>query len=742
MSSPRTGHRRPGWTLYRHLLVELTPPTLFTLLILSIVVLSEDMLQFSDLVLNRGLGAGAVASLALYRLVPAVTWMLPFAVLMGSLIALGRLGADRELLAIEAAGISAPRLLPPVLLFASVATALGVGLSVYAAPRANQAMDATLEEMAQRKPWAALRAGQVRRFGDWKLEAREVSSGGDRLSGVQLWMPDLGETVFAEHATLDRSSGEGIRITLERGAVFLNPRRQARQLRFRELTAFLPTSEGALTRSEEEKLAGLTTAALRALPQRDAEVELQRRLALPAAALVFGALAVPLFLSRARFSRSGGWLLGIAATLVYYGLVQLSNGLIESGVAGPVLGVWLPDLVFAAIAMVLLLRLTRMSAARRHLSLRNLWTRSKNAATSKRTTRQWALYRSVAARFVQVAALCFAGVLVAYLVVDVLERLERFATYDASSIEVFRYYAARIPLLASRVIPMSLLVATALTVSIFAAQGELIGMRSCGIPAPRGLLPILLICTSIVPLYFLLNDRVIPRTNAFAERVNEREIKNRPEQRASVEVWYREGNSFYEADLFDPDAGIARNITVYEIGPGGLPVSRADARWGRHVGGGVWRLNGHVRVESHNGGVRRVPASAFARLGEAPVPDRIDTRHLSVEELRREIEDLRASGIDTTPFRVDLYVKLATPFACLVLPALALFFALGGPPHPSPPATLVFSAIVAVGYTLLTGLGTSLGYGEMVPPAVAGFAPALVFAAAAGYLGLRLGVFR
>ena len=48
----------------------------------------------------------------------------------------------------------------------------------------------------------------------------------------------------------------------------------------------------------------------------------------------------------------------------------------------------------------------------------------------------------------------------------------------------------------------------------------------------------------------------------------------------------------------------------------------------------------------------------------------------------------------------------------------------------------------AVGYTLLLGLGTSLGYGKLVVPAVAGVAPVLVFAAAAGWLGLRLGVFR
>ena len=121
MARPKTDHRPPGWTLYRHILQEVTAPSLLALSALTIIFLTDDMLQFSDLVMNRGLGAGAVASTALYRLIPAFTWVLPFSVLMGSLIALGRLGADRELLIIEASGISAPRLLPPILLFAALA---------------------------------------------------------------------------------------------------------------------------------------------------------------------------------------------------------------------------------------------------------------------------------------------------------------------------------------------------------------------------------------------------------------------------------------------------------------------------------------------------------------------------------------------------------------------------------------------------------------------------------------------
>ncbi len=741
MARPKTDHRPPGWTLYRHILQEVTAPSLLALLVLTLIFLTDDMLQFSDLVMNRGLGAGAVASTALYRLIPAFTWVLPFSVLMGSLIALGRLGADRELLIIEASGISAPRLLPPILLFSAVATLLSLVLSVYASPWANRSLDATLEQLAREKPWATIQQGQVHEFGGWKLRAREVSPGGDRLEGVQIWSPEIGETIFAERAALDPSENGAIRLTLEGATILPNPRTRPRQLRVEKLTTDMPASGQSLTRRYRARLAGLTPAELTALDDDDSEAELQRRYALPAATLLFGALAVPLFLSGARFSRSGGWLLGIASTLVYYGLVQLGNGLIEGRTVSPALGIWLPNIAFGAVTLVLALRLTRMSAFGRHLSGPAQRMRAPTARRSRRPPRRRALPRYVAGRFLELALIGLAAILAAYLIVDVLERVERFARYQAGSLEVLRFYAARIPLLSSRVIPMSLLVATALTVSLFGASGELTAMRSCGIPAPRGLLPILGICAAIVPLYFLLNNDVIPRTNAIADAINDREIKGLSDERRSAEVWYREGNHFYEADLFDPRAGVARNITVYELGPDGLPLSRADARRGRHVGNGLWRLRDYVRVETVDGGVRRVPTSPFARLGDE-VPENVDTRHLSVQELREEIRELQEYDVDATAFEVDFYQRLAGPFACLVLPALALFFALRGPPYPSITATLVFSGIVAVSYTLLVGLGVSLGYGKTLGPAAAGFAPVGLFAGAAAYLGLRLSVFR
>jgi hypothetical protein len=102
-------------------------------------------------------------------------------------------------------------------------------------------------------------------------------------------------------------------------------------------------------------------------------------------------------------------------------------------------------------------------------------------------TRRRALARYVSARFLQLTALSFAAILAAYLMVDVMERLDWFARYRATGEEVIRFYAARIPLLASRVVPMALMVGSALIASLLAAEGGMIGMRACGIPAIRAI---------------------------------------------------------------------------------------------------------------------------------------------------------------------------------------------------------------------------------------------------------------
>jgi lipopolysaccharide export system permease protein len=351
-------------------------------------------------------------------------------------------------------------------------------------------------------------------------------------------------------------------------------------------------------------------------------------------------------------------------------------------------------------------------------------------------------------RFLQLALLTFGVLIVAYLLIDMMERLDWFARYEATGSEIVRFYAARIPLLASRVVPMSVLVATALTVSLLAVEGELIGMRSCGIPAPRALLPALTCAALVVPAYFALNDVVVPRTNAIADVLKETEIKasatrtarqqgKRRERSRQHVVWHRSGNQILEAEHFDTERGVARNLSIFTLGDDGLPVQRIDAKSAHHIGQGDWRLTDPQRIDLAGGTVRTLPPPRYAALGKV-VQANVDTMHLSVAALGERIDEVEADGHDATAYRVDRQMKLAQPLACIILPALMLFFAVGGPPFPGPAQNLLVSGIVGVSYILLTGVSASFGYGRTVSPVIGGWGPNIVFSLAAAFFGLRL----
>jgi lipopolysaccharide export system permease protein len=337
--------------------------------------------------------------------------------------------------------------------------------------------------------------------------------------------------------------------------------------------------------------------------------------------------------------------------------------------------------------------------------------------------------------------LSFAILLVAYLLIDIMERLEWFSRYHATGTEILRFYGARVVLLASRVVPMSLLVATALTVSLLAVEGELIGMRSCGIPAPRALIPVLCLAALAVPADAFLNNVLVPRANALADKLKHEEIKESTakqyEERQKAAVWYRSGNRVLEASRFDPDRGWAWGLSIFELGENRLPVKRIDAISARHVGNGWWVLREPTLIEISDQRVREGAAPQFAFLGEA-LPAEVYTMHLSVPEISMLIDEAEADGVDSTPLRVDFHVKLAQPLACIVLPALALFFAVGGPPFPGPAQTLLLSVVVGISYILLTGVSRSLGYGGALPEFVGGWGPFMIYVSIAGYFGLRL----
>lgn len=719
-------------------------PTGVALAGLGVAQLTHTLLGWSDLVVNRGLGVGAVVALATYQLVPVLAQVLPFAMLIGVLVGLGHLRATHELLAIETLGVSGRRLWVPVAAVAALVTGLSLALSLWGAPAARSAQLRELGAILARHPGATLTAGTVHTFGDHRITAREVSPSGDELRGVVLWSPELGETLFSERATLAHAPDGGIDLELEDATVLLGPSEGSGLIRAGVFRTRLSLVQD---RSDPRDRLPLTSfGELRALasgPPSDEvskgvaldrliAAEIHRRFALPLAALLLALTAIPLALSGHGATPTAGAVLGLLLTVGYYGLTQLSNGLLADAAIPTALVVWLPNGVLALTGLALLAR-RRMSTL----------VRGRGGGASLGWS-GWSLLpggrilpRYVAGTFLQLSLVCFLALLVGYLLVDVLERLDWFARYQATALEALRYYGARTPKLASRVGPLALLAAASLTVSALAQHGELLAMQACGVSRWRALAPISLVALIAGAAYFLVTDAVIPRSEALADRLKATEIKG---DRAAPNptshfVWYRVGGSLLQASEMSPDQRVATGVTIYELDERDFPKSRIDASSARYRGHGEWELTGFKRYDISTQGFSESTGAPVLQLGGQV--DEVDPSHLDVRDLARQIRHARAGGFDTTAFEVELQRRLAAPFACLLLPWIALGAAFSGGAARSASRNLVIAAVLAVGFDLAGDLSRSLGYGHRVSPAVAAWAPTVGLLAIGGLLARR-----
>ncbi len=728
---PALRGKGPGRLLRKAVRREVAVPAAIALAGLSVAVLTKSLLAYADWIVNRGLSSAEVGWIALLEIVPVIAQTLPFALLIGVLVALGRLKGDLELLAIESLGVSRLQLVPSVAAVAVLGWILASVLSLWAAPASRAALEARLERIQRDSPGALLYAGQATEFDGRQLLAREVSADGKSLSGVLLWMPDLGEAVFGERGRLesDPEAVESLELVLEDVALLGTASagtggQHVEVETFRTRLDLTPddtapgdhiTAESTLSLWQERRVD------LDADEQRRREAELHRRVAHPVATLLLGLLAAPLALARNRFSRSSGAVAGLVLTAGYYGLLQFGEALLGDPSVPVFMAVWLAPAVVAVLVAVLLERLRRSAFDEEKAHKLTTPSVSEDRPVGVRGV----LDRYVLGVYLGAAALSVAALFIAYLLIDVLERLEWFARHQADLTEIAHFYLARGPLLAARVLPMGLLAGAALTVSLLAVRNELVALQACGIRLGRALLPIVVASAVLVPLDFFLNDAVITRTNAWADRIKVERIKDRTEG-ASTEAWYRADGQLVRASLSGIRGGLIPDLVVYELSEHGLPSARIGAREARRISsdeeGSVWELIDAEAILISERGLERVDAPAQYALGAARRAE-IDPMHHSAGSLAGEIRSAEEQGFLSLPLKVAFHRKLSAPVACILLPAMALLIAVRSRRTPSPARNLVACAALGVAYLLVGDVAASLGYGGQISPAAAGWAP-------------------
>jgi len=169
----------------RYLAREILAPSLFCLLIFTLVLMAGRLVKLTDLIINKGVAFTDIATLFAALLPPFLAIALPLAFLMGIMLGMGRLSADSETVALKAAGIGLGNIARPVFALACGCALLTALIAWWGAPWGNRAFQGTLFEITRKKVSIAIQPQIfVKQFGNLVLYADGIDERTGTLRGV------------------------------------------------------------------------------------------------------------------------------------------------------------------------------------------------------------------------------------------------------------------------------------------------------------------------------------------------------------------------------------------------------------------------------------------------------------------------------------------------------------------------------------------------------------------------------
>lgn len=293
--------------------------------------------------------------------------ILPLGLMLGLLLAVGRLYRDSEMAVLTAIGVGPRRLLGPVLMLVLPVVAVIALCSLWLGPWARAYSQEMIETGNRSLLVAGLEPGRFIELpgGGGVVYVGSMSNDGTRLGRVFVYRQkgDRMDVTTASSGVLDVEGSERY-LRLGQGFEVEGPLGEGRDYRLMSYAAndvLLPSSDET---SDDDDPELLPTSALFGDPRPEAGAQLHFRLAPPLLALAFALLAVPLGRSSPRETRYGRVMLGFLAYLVGMNLMLLGTDWLAKGKLPLAAGLWWLVLPLLGYAIWVYLRDGRMRRSR------------------------------------------------------------------------------------------------------------------------------------------------------------------------------------------------------------------------------------------------------------------------------------------------------------------------------------------------------------------------------------------
>jgi len=332
-----------------------------------------------------------------------------------------------------------------------------------------------------------------------------------------------------------------------------------------------------------------------------------------------------------------------------------------------------------------------------------------------------------------------------FFVIDLsVQHLDNFSKYNPPLLLTVLFCSYKIPQIFYWMCPMAILLSIFLSLALFSRNNEIVAMKAGGISVYKIITPLIVISGCLVLISFVNQELIMPYTSQRAEYTENIRIKQKKGKRLLKQdrFWYRSEDTICNIDLFEYDSNTLKGITLYFFDKQFNLVKRIDAGLGRWVDN-KWQFNNLVIRSFGTDGSMDMEVADEKIIPLKETPDdfktaRREPEEMSYSELRDYIDKIERAGYKIPEYVPYLYAKISFPFICLIMPFLAIPFALRIGRGGGIAWGVGLSVIIGFSHFVLFNFSLSLGRGELLPPLLSAWAANILFGTIGIYLLLQV----
>jgi lipopolysaccharide export system permease protein len=354
--------------------------------------------------------------------------------------------------------------------------------------------------------------------------------------------------------------------------------------------------------------------------------------------------------------------------------------------------------------------------------------------------------RYIVRQFLTTALFALGAVLVVFIVIDAMEKLDDFLDKQATLQVILLYYLYFIPEIIKLIVPVAMLLASLFVTARMSTQNELTALKSGGMSLYRLLLPYVGVALLVSALSVYFNGWVVPRANKQKFTLERVYLHKDVIHASGANIYIQDSPTrILSLGYFDETTNLATRVSIQDFDPADPTrmVARLDAismTWDSTSQ--AWTLLSGTRRTFDAGRERIAP------FQQQPA----GTIHFTPEDLRKKqekpdemdyyslqefIEGQQRAGQDVARWQVDFYSKISFPFASVIVVLFGVPFSSikrrGGVG-----VQLGISLLICFVYLILMKVSQVFGYNGDIPPLLTAWLANIAFLTGAGVVMVRV----